>query len=55
MSEKRYTAPDHTSNDVIASQKYDVPAQCGDCYEWFDFTIHAICPNCGSLEVVGMR
>ena len=55
MGKRRYGAPASTTDDVIASREYDAPVQCGDCYQWYDAAANANCPNCGSIETVGMR
>ncbi len=38
-----------------ATDTFDVPLQCGECYVWYDGSDGGCCPLCDSDEIVGSR
>ena len=35
--------------------RFAAPVQCGECYMFYDATLHTLCPCCHSPVMVGSR
>ena len=46
---------DFTFEYEEATERLDVPVQCGECYVWYDGLAYGKCPICDSDEIVGNR